>query len=109
MPESSDTPDRGLSDALRDAVEKTVAEVGQRGREARESVAQRAGEARESAVQSAQEASAASAGVRSRVAEVAEGMRPVTRDEYRDLKAEIDELARRVAEIEAKSKPQVEG
>jgi len=38
-----------------------------------------------------------------------EGLRLVSRDELRDLEAKIDELSSRVAELEAKPKPQVDG
>lgn len=98
MAEERDNPgSRGLSDALREAVEKTVTasaealdDVSRRGREARDSVSQRGQEA--------------SASVASRVAEAAEGMRPATREELRDLEQQLAELARRVAKLEAKPK-----
>lgn len=38
-----------------------------------------------------------------------EGMRLVSRDEIRSLEEKIDRLSNRVAELEAKSKPQVDG
>ena len=38
-----------------------------------------------------------------------EGLRLVSRDEMRMLEDKIDELSSRIAELEAKSKPQVDG
>ncbi|MGK2931337.1 MAG: hypothetical protein ACSLFD_00935 [Solirubrobacterales bacterium] len=38
-----------------------------------------------------------------------EGLRLVSRDELRDLEQKIDELSSRVAKLEAKPKPQVDG
>lgn len=112
MGEERENPgSRGLSDALREAVEKTVTassealdEVTKRSREARETVSQRAGEARESVSQRSQRGQEASASVATRVAEAADGMRPATRDEVRELGQQVEELAKRIADLEAKPK-----
>ncbi|MGH2981266.1 MAG: phasin family protein [Solirubrobacterales bacterium] len=99
------------ADSLRTAVERTFAataegaaetreragemldEVARRGREARETVAGRAQEARES-----------SAGAASRVIEAIEGMRLASREDVRALSDQVEQLSKRVAELEAKAK-----
>jgi polyhydroxyalkanoate synthesis regulator phasin len=105
---------RGVPDSVRTAIERTFAataegaaetreragaaldEVARRGREAREAVAGRAQEARES-----------SAGAAARVIEAIEGMRLASHDDVRALSEQVEELSRRVAELESKAK--VEG
>jgi polyhydroxyalkanoate synthesis regulator phasin len=115
MPERrSEGEGGGVPDSLRAAIERTFAataegaagtrdragemldEVARRGREARKTVAGRAHEARES-----------SAGAAGRVIEAIEGMRLASREDVRALSAKVDELSRRVKELEAKAK--VEG
>jgi polyhydroxyalkanoate synthesis regulator phasin len=105
---------RGVPDSVRTAIERTFAataegaaetreragaaldEVSRRGREAREAVAGRAQEARES-----------STGAATKVIEAIEGMRLASRDDVRALSEKVEELSRRVAELESKAK--VEG
>jgi polyhydroxyalkanoate synthesis regulator phasin len=105
---------KGVPDSVRTAIERTFAataegaaetreragaaldEVTKRGREAREAVAGRAQDARES-----------SAGASRRVIDALEGLRLVSRDEVRELSDQIEDLTRRVEELEAKAK--VEG
>lgn len=103
-----------MPDSLRTAVERTFAataegaaetrdragemldEVARRGRGAREAVAGRAQEARDS-----------SAGAASRVIEAIEGMRLASREDVRALTEQVEELSKRVRDLEAKAK--VEG
>jgi polyhydroxyalkanoate synthesis regulator phasin len=107
-------PAKGVPDSVRTAIERTFAataegaagtreragevldEVARRGREARHAVAGRAQDARES-----------SSGAASRVIEAIEGMRLASRDDVRALSKQIEDLSRRVEELEAKAK--VEG
>lgn len=86
----------GSAAETRGRAEAALDEVSRRGREARKSVAGRAQEARDS-----------SSGAANRVIEAIEGMRLASRDELRELSKQIDELTRRVSELEAKAK--VEG
>jgi polyhydroxyalkanoate synthesis regulator phasin len=105
---------RGVPDSVRTAIERTFAataegaaetrdragevldEVARRGRGAREAVAGRAQEARES-----------SAGAAAKVIEAIEGMRLASHEELKALSEQVEELSRRVAELENKAK--VEG
>lgn len=115
---------RGISDSLREAIERTFAasaeaggraqelldEVARRGQKAGEAVAQRGQEAREAITQRGQDASEASAGVAARVVEAIEGMRLASREEVRELEGQLAELAKRVTALESRgSKPKVEG
>lgn len=92
-----------MPDALRKAVERTfaasaegAAETRDRAEEMLDQVARRGREARES-----------SAGAASRVIEAVEGMRLASRDDVRALSDRVEELSRRVSELEAQAK--VEG
>ena len=111
MAEQRKEQQRGVPDSVRAAIERTFAataegaaetrdragaaldEVSRRGREARKTVAGRAQEARES-----------SSGAANRVIEAIEGMRLASREELRELSKQIDELTKRVEELEAKAK-----
>ncbi len=109
---------KGVSDSLREAIERTFAatteageraqelldEVTRRGRGARESVTQRGQDAREVISQRGQEAQEASAGAAGRLVEAIEGMRVATRDELRLLEKQVAELSARVDVLEADSK-----
>jgi len=88
---------RNLSEALREAVEKTVTASA----EALDEVSRRSREARESVSQRGQEASASMA---SRVAGAADGVRPATRDDLRAIEEQVAELARRVTDLETQPK-----
>jgi polyhydroxyalkanoate synthesis regulator phasin len=111
VPEERKQQQRGASENLRTAIERTFAataegaagtreragemldEVARRGREAREAVAGRAQEARES-----------SAGAAARVIEAIEGMRLASREEVRELSEQLEELSKRIKDLEAKVK-----
>jgi len=109
---------KGVSEALREAIERTFAatteaseraqelldEVTKRGRGARESVSQRGQDAREAISQRGHEAQEASAGAASRLVDAIEGMRLATREELRLLEKQVAELAARVDALEAESK-----
>jgi polyhydroxyalkanoate synthesis regulator phasin len=116
--------ERGLSESLREAIERTFAasaeageraqglldEVARRGQKAGEAVAQRGQEAREAIAQRGQDAGEASAGAAARVVEAIEAMRLATREDLRELEDQVSELAKRVAALEGRgSKPKVEG
>ena len=120
---------RGLSEGLREAIERTFAasaeaggraqelldEVARRGQKAGEAVAQRSQEAREALTQRGQDASEASAGVAARVVEAIEGMRLASREDLQAIEDQVAELSKRVAALEARGsgapgpKPKVEG
>jgi polyhydroxyalkanoate synthesis regulator phasin len=105
--------EKGISDNLREAIERTFAataesaagtrgraqdlldEVSRRGQDAAEAVTQRGQEARESVV--------------SRVVEAVEGMRLATHEEVKDLEQRLAKLSERVAAIEAAEKPSAKG
>ena len=109
---------RGVSESLREAIERTFAatteageraqelldEVTRRGRGARESVSQRGQDAREAISQRGQEAQEASSGAAARLVEAIEGMRLATRDELRLLEKQVAELSARVDALEADSR-----
>lgn len=106
---------KGVSDNLREAIERTFSataeageraqelldEVAKRGRGARESVSQRGQGARDALSQRGQDAQEASAGVAGRLVEAVEGMRIATREELRELEKQVAELSRRVAKLES--------
>lgn len=106
---------KGVSDSLREAIERTFAatteageraqelldEVTRRGRGARESVSQRGQDAREAISQRGQGAQEASSGAAARLVEAIEGMRLATRDELRLLEKQVAELSARVDALEA--------
>lgn len=102
------TDEKGISENLRDAIERTFAataesaaetrgraqdlldEVSRRGQGAREAVTQRGQEARETVV--------------SRVVEAVEGMRLASHEEVKDLEQQVAELTARVAALEQAGK-----
>jgi hypothetical protein len=86
-------PQRGISESLREAIERTFDEVARRGQDAREVVSQRGQEARE-----------ASAGAASRVAEAFEGVRPPTREELRSIDQRLDDFERRLHALETRAR-----
>ena len=106
---------KGVSEGLREAIERTFAatteageraqelldEVTRRGRGARESVSQRGQDAREAISQRGQDAQEASAGAAGKLVEAIEGMRVATRDELRMLEKQLAELSARVDALEA--------
>ena len=111
---SRDSEQRGLSEALRTAIERTfaatadsAAETRERAQELLDEVSRRGREAREAVARRGQEAQEASAEAAARVVEAIEGMRLPSREELRSIESRLDELAKRVAALEAKSK--VEG
>lgn len=119
MPEPSPPGDRGLQEALRAAVERTLAatagSAGQtrgRAQELLDEVARRGQEARETVSRRGQEARDASASVTARVVEAIGVMRLAGADEVREVANRIEALERRVAAIEqrhpADAKPEVE-
>jgi polyhydroxyalkanoate synthesis regulator phasin len=122
--EAGDKEQRGISEGLREAIERTFAasaeaggraqelldEVAKRGQKAGEAVAQRGQEAREAIAQRGQGAGEASAGAAARVVEAIEGMRLASREDLREIEEQVAELAKRVAALETRgSKPKVEG
>ena len=104
MAEPSPTPgERRLQDAVRSAVERTLAAAQERGRaggELLDDVARRGHEARESVARRGQEARDASATVTSRVVEAIGELRLASADDVRALTRRIDEIERRVAALE---------
>jgi polyhydroxyalkanoate synthesis regulator phasin len=110
--ESRPSGERGLPDALRAAVERTLAAAGGAGADTRgraqdvlDEVARRGRGARE-----------ASAAVTSRLVEAIQDMRLATGDEVKALGEQIEALDRRIATLERelerrgpKSEPKVEG
>jgi polyhydroxyalkanoate synthesis regulator phasin len=107
-------PGKGVPDSVRTAIERTFAATAEGAAETREragemldDVARRGREAREAVAGRAQEARDSSAGAASRVIEAIEGMRLASREDVRALSKQLDELSRRVEELEAKVK--VEG
>jgi polyhydroxyalkanoate synthesis regulator phasin len=111
---AKDSEQRGLSEALRTAIERTfaatadsAAETRERAQELLDEVTRRGQEAREAVTRRGQEAQEASAGAAARVVEAIEGMRLPSREELRAIEQRLDELSERVAALEAKSK--VEG
>jgi polyhydroxyalkanoate synthesis regulator phasin len=124
--ESSPSGERGLQDALRTAVERTLAATAgsaahPRGRaqELLDEVARRGQEARDSVARRGQEARDASSSATARVVEAIRDMRLATGedvrsigDELRALGEQLETIEHRVAELERhppKSPPEVEG
>jgi hypothetical protein len=93
---------RGISENLREAIERTLDEVSRRGQEAREVVAQRGHEAREVVAQRGHEAREASAGAAARVAGAIESVRAPTRDDLRGIEERLDSIERRLHALEAR-------
>jgi polyhydroxyalkanoate synthesis regulator phasin len=124
--ESSLSGERGLQEALRAAVERTLAATAgsaaqQRGRaqELLDEVARRGQEARASVTRHGQDAREASSSATARVIEAIREMRLATGeevraigDEVRAIGEQLDTIERRVATLErapAESRPEVEG
>jgi polyhydroxyalkanoate synthesis regulator phasin len=84
---------RGISENLREAIERTLDEVSRRGQEARDVVAQRGQEARE-----------ASVGAASRVAGAIESVRVPTREEMRGIEERLESIERRLHALEARAR-----
>jgi polyhydroxyalkanoate synthesis regulator phasin len=104
-------PERGLPEGLRAAIERTfaattegAAETRERAEAALDEVARRGREAREAVAERAQEARESSSGAATKVIEAIEGMRLASRDDLRVLSERVEELARRVEELENKAK-----
>jgi len=118
-----DSPDKGLPESLRTAIERTFEATGssgaarERAGELVDEVSRRGREARDAVSRRGQKASEASADAASKVIDALEGMRVATREEVRDMQGQIDVLAGRVADLEVlatrvaalESKPNVEG
>jgi polyhydroxyalkanoate synthesis regulator phasin len=114
---------RGLSDALRDAIERTFAssagsatetreraaelldDVVRRGQEAREAV----GQAGRRVARRGQEARDASAELGARVLEAIQGMRLPTRDDLAGLREDLEALERRLDDLERELDRNAEG
>ena len=111
MAEPSPTPgERRLQDAVRTAVERTLAAAQQRGRAAEllDDVARRGHEARESVTRRGQEARDVSGSVTSRVVEAIGELRLASAEDVRALSRRIEEIERRVTGLERTSEPEVE-
>lgn len=116
--ESSPPGDRGLQEALRTAVERTLAatagsaeQTRGRAQELLDEVARRGQEARETVARRGQEARDASASVTSRVVEAIGEMRLASADEVRAIADRVESIERRVADLEqrdAQPQPDVE-
>jgi polyhydroxyalkanoate synthesis regulator phasin len=105
---------RGLSESLRQAVERTFAATADsaagtrdRAQEMLDDVSRRGQKAREAVTERAQEASEASAGAAAKVIEAIEGMRLATHDDVQALEKRLADLSKRVEKLESKDK--VEG
>jgi polyhydroxyalkanoate synthesis regulator phasin len=110
--ESSPSGERGLPDALRTAVERTLAAAGGAGADTRE----RAQDVLDEVARRGRGAREASAAITSRLAEAIQDMRLATGDEVNALGEQIEALDRRIAELErelerraSQSDPKVEG
>lgn len=110
MAESSLPGDRGLPEALRTAVERTLAatagsaeQTRGRAQELLDEVARRGQEARETVARRGQGAREASATVTSRVAEAIGEMRLASVDEIRELAVRVDSVERRLAALEQRN------
>jgi hypothetical protein len=100
----SDDAQRGISDNLREAIERTFDEVTRRGQEAREVVTQRGQEAREVVAQRGHEAREVSAGAAARVAERIEGIRVPTREDLRAIEERLAAIERRLHALETRAR-----
>jgi polyhydroxyalkanoate synthesis regulator phasin len=94
---------RGVSESLREAIERTFSATAQ--------TRERAGELLDEVARRGQEAQEASAGMASRVVEAIEGLRLATKDDVRELEAKLAELSKRVSALESPRGPdsKVEG
>ena len=114
MDDPTPSGERGLQEALRTAVERTLAAAQQRGRagDLLDDVARRGHEARESVARRGQEARDVSASVTTRVVEAIQELRLASAEDVRALSRQLEAIERRVAELEqhlaAKSEPEVE-
>jgi polyhydroxyalkanoate synthesis regulator phasin len=104
----------GISESLREAIERTftaTAQTRDRAGELLDEVARRGQEAREAVTQRTQEAQEASASMASRVVEAIESLRLASRDDVRELESKLAELSKRVAALESTRGPdsKVEG
>jgi polyhydroxyalkanoate synthesis regulator phasin len=121
---SGPSGDRSLQEALRAAVERTLAatagsasETRGRAQELLDDVARRGQEARDTVGRRGQEAREASASVTTRVVEAIQEMRLASGEEVRALAAKLAAIERRVSDLEQRSRddpgpdpaPQVEG
>jgi hypothetical protein len=82
---------RGLSENLREAIERTLDEVSRRGQDARDVVAQRGQGARE-----------ASAGAAARVAGAIESVRTPTREDLKGIEERLESIERRLHALETR-------
>jgi polyhydroxyalkanoate synthesis regulator phasin len=106
--------DQGVSESLREAIERTFAATAgtrERAGDLLDEVTRRGAEAREAVAQRTQEAGEASASMASRVVEAIEGLRLATKDDVRELEEKLAELSKRVAALESSRGPEskVEG
>ncbi|HYU61048.1 MAG TPA: hypothetical protein VEK39_09825 [Solirubrobacterales bacterium] len=119
MDESSPPGERGLQEALRTAIERTLAvgagsaaETRGRAQELLDDVARRGQGAREGFARRGQEAREASASMTARVVEAIQEMRLATGEEVRALGDQLEAIERRVAALERRleggSRPEVE-
>jgi polyhydroxyalkanoate synthesis regulator phasin len=102
---------RGLPEGLRTAIERTFAATAEGAAETRgraegmlDEVSRRGRDARQAVTGRAQDAREGSATAANRVIEAIEGMRLATRDEVRTLEREVERLAERVKQLEARDK-----
>jgi len=121
---SGPSGDRSVQEALRAAVERTLAatagsasETRGRAQELLDDVARRGQEARDTVGRRGQEAREASASVTTRVVEAIQEMRLASGEEVRALEQQLAAIERRVSDLEQRSRdepapgsePQVEG
>ena len=124
MESSGPSGDRSVHEALRAAVERTLAatagsasETRGRAQELLDDVARRGQEARDTVGRRGQEAREASASVTTRVVEAIQEMRLASGEEVRALEQQLAAIERRVSDLEQRSRdehapdsePQVEG
>ena len=125
MESGSQSGDRRLQEALRTAVERTLAatagsasDTRGRAQELRDDVAKRGQDARDAVSRRGQEARDASATITARVVEAIQDMRLASGEEVRAIDAQLSEIERRVSDLERQlrvegppsgdSQPQVE-
>ena len=124
MESGGPSSDRNLQEALRAAVERTLAatagsasQTRGRAQELLDDVAKRGQEARETVGRRGQEAREASASVTTRVVDAIQEMRLASGEDVRALDEQLAAIERRVADLEqrlsdapsGRSEPQVEG
>ena len=125
MESGSQSGDRRLQEALRTAVERTLAatagsasDTRGRAQELLDDVAKRGQDARDAVSRRGQEARDASATITARVVEAIQDMRRASGEEVRAIDAQLSEIERRVSDLERQlrvegppggdSQPQVE-